>query len=99
MEIEEQLVAAERDHALRFLASAIHEMTIVGRDAYHSSTAEIQLTACNEAIHRLSGHLRDLCDWQEPLTRSRAQGIAEAIGLISPTSLNRILAHSPLTSD
>ncbi len=98
MEIEEQLAAAARDHALRFLASAIHELTIVGRDAYRSNAAEIQLTASNEAIHRLSGHLRDLCDLQEPLTRSRAQGIAEAIRLISTTNLNRMLAHSPLMS-
>jgi hypothetical protein len=98
MELEEQLLAAERDNALRFLASAIHAMTLVGRDAYRSSAAEIQLTASNEAIHRLSGHLRDLCDLQEPLTRSRAQGIAEAIGLMSTTDLNRLLAHSPLMS-
>lgn len=93
MEIDDQLVDAERNAALSFLAAAIHELTIAGRDGYGSSGAESHLMLVNEAIHRLSGHLRDLCDLQEPLTRGRAQGIVAAIELIDRRQLDRVLAQ------
>ena len=47
----------------------------------------------NEAIHRLSGHLRDLTDPVEPMTKSRADGIVENMAVLrSATTLDKINA-------
>ena len=96
MEIEDQLVKSERNSALCFLAAAINELTLVGRDAYDGENAESRLRSVNEAVHRMSGHLRDLCEVGEPLTKSRAQGIFAALDLLDKRALARVLSHSPV---
>ena len=91
--LKEQLLTAPRPAVLRFLSSAIHELTLCGRDAYGGHNAETRLTAVNEALHRASGHLRDLCDNSTPLTEARALGIVEATVLIAPTAMDRLLRY------
>lgn len=96
MALEDLLVKANRPSILRFLAAAIGELTLAGRYAYGAPDAERLLMRVNEATHRVSGHLRDLCDPDAPLTATRAEGIAEAFALIGEGNLSRVLSHSPL---
>jgi hypothetical protein len=96
MQIAKKLVATERLPAIRFIAAIIHELTVVARGAYDAPNHESEPRAVNEAIHRLSGHLRDLCDSDEVLTASRAEGISEATKLLGYNAMSPILSHSPL---
>jgi hypothetical protein len=66
------------------------ELTIRNRYYYDSPDALARLREGNEAIHRLSGHLRDLLDPAEELTESRKDGIVEQLLLLSPPVLDRI---------
>ncbi len=91
MDIKKLLLASERQGALALIAGAINDLTIAGRDAYDRPDAAERLSAVNEAIHRLSGHLRDLCDLDEVLTPSRADGVVEAMALIDHRSRDRLL--------
>ena len=45
------------------------------------------LRTVNEAIHKLSGHLRDLCDQNERYIASRADAIYEQLTLLSEVNL------------
>jgi|SRR5215217_368651 len=94
--IAEQLAAVDRSAALRFMSAAINELTVHARSAYDEPEFRDRLMEANEAIHRLSGHLRDLCVAEEAMTLSRAQGIAAATGLLSDAAISRLLLHSPL---
>ncbi len=96
MTITERLAAADRPSVLRFLSAVINELTILARSVYDHPESHARLVETNEAIHRLSGHLRDLSDPQESVTASRAQAAAAELGLLSDTVISRILAHSSL---
>ena len=82
--------AAKRQELLMLLAAAITEMTIRGRAHYDDEEATRFLRQTNEAIHRLTGHLRDLCDPDEAFTESRAAGIGEQIAILHPMAVARI---------
>ncbi len=90
-----QMVAAPRKGLIHFLACAIGEFTIAARAAYEPVVVD-QLMRCNEAIHRLSGHLRDLADPDEPMTHSRADGILEQLSLLPPGRARELATGSPL---
>ena len=90
-----QLAGAPRQQLIRFLASAINELTVAARAAYEPSTPAV-LKRCNEAIHRLSGHLVALIDADEPMTVSRADGILEQLKALHPTTVSRLLRATPL---
>jgi hypothetical protein len=82
--------AAERSELLMLLAAAITEMTIFGRSHYDDTDPTGHLRQTNEAIHRLAGHLRDLCHPDEVFTESRADGIGEQLALLHPSAVARI---------
>ena len=92
---EMRLTNAPRDKLLRLLSRLIHELTITGR--FYASVPPAQgrngLVRVNEAVHRLSGHLRDLQHPQEPMTESRAAGITEAATpLINSDRLSKLVS-------
>jgi hypothetical protein len=90
-----RLFDVTRDTLLRSLARGITELTVRNRAYYRNSDAASRLMEGNEAIHRLNGHVRDLLDPAEELTESRKNGIIEALSLLSPPTLDRVIAPSP----
>jgi len=72
------------------LARGINELSIRNRAHYDQPDALHRLIQSNEAIHRLSGHLRDLIDPDEELTESRRDGILEQLQLLPPSALDRL---------
>jgi hypothetical protein len=94
--LKDKLLAAPRARLLRFLASAINLLTVEGRSRYDEPSEDDRLKQTNEAIHRLSGHLRDLCDEREEMTGSRADGMIESLGLLNSAVIVGIQDHSPL---
>ncbi|WP_161912131.1 hypothetical protein [Methylosinus sp. C49] len=82
---------ANRQELLTLLATAITEMTISARAHYDVDDSVSHLRQTNEAIHRLAGHLRDLCDPNETLSESRAAGIGGQFTLLPPSAITRIL--------
>jgi hypothetical protein len=94
--LRDRLLAAPRDNQLRFLASAINELTVAARSFYDQPDRDEQMKRINEGIHRISGHLRDLMDPEERMTMSRADGVVENAEVLHPNALTRILGHSPL---
>jgi hypothetical protein len=85
-----RMQAAERAELLTLLAAAITEMTIFGRSRYDGEDAARHLRQTNEAIHRIAGHLRALCDPDELFTESRAAGVGEQLALLHPSAVARI---------
>ena len=93
--LQARLMAAARPAQLRFIASAINALTVRNR-AYYGDRDFPRMMEGNEAVHRLSGHLRDLTDAGEELSESRADGICEQLGFLPQMEVGRILQHSPL---
>ncbi|UDF04762.1 hypothetical protein [Asticcacaulis sp. AND118] len=93
--LTKRMQEAKRDELLMLLAMSISEFTLTGRFHYCNDQELQRLRDVNEAIHRLSGHLRDLCDPEMPLTQSRAEGIREQLGLLPFQSVARILVVRP----
>jgi hypothetical protein len=91
----EALVAAPANRQFRLIASAINELTVVARGGYRDGDLE-QMYRVNEAIHALSGHLRDILADAARLTRSRAEGVIAAFSMLSPGALQRLQEHNPL---
>jgi len=85
-----RMASAKRLELLALLAAAINVLTIHGRAHYDSPDVIDRLRETNEAIHRLAGHLRDLCDPNEVYTASRADGVAEQLRLLHPSAISRI---------
>lgn len=85
------LFETSRDELLKRLARGLTQLTIRNRAFYDDQYAKSRLVEGNEAIHRLTGHLRDLIDPIEELTESRKDGIIEALALLSPPTLDRII--------
>ena len=75
---------------VKVIAAGMNELTILGRTFYNDPDEQRWLQRTNEAIHRLSGHLRDLCDRGELYTPSRADGIFEQLKLLPEESLKRL---------
>lgn len=69
------LHSLERLQLCSLLASLLHELTIEGRSSYPEADGNYDFRPVNEAMHRLSGHLRDLLDPAEALTDSRVEAI------------------------
>jgi hypothetical protein len=92
--IIDRVRAATRQELLAILASAITEITIIGRTHYDDENSAIHLRQLNEAIHRLSGHLRDLCDPGKEFTESRAAVVGAVLALLHPSAIDRSLAHA-----
>jgi len=88
--LQMKLLQAPREAVLRFIVSGIHSLTIQARSFYEEADSSSQLLDINEAIHRLSGHLRDLIDAQEPLSSSRIAGITANLTLMPVGELARI---------
>jgi hypothetical protein len=87
------LTAAPRDRLLEFLATLINELTVHARAAYDEPDEQERMRRANEAIHRLSGHLRDLADQTEPMTRSRADAVVANMAVLHAQSIARVLAR------
>ena len=88
--LQQQLMAVDRRTLLAMLAQVVHELTIRGRYFCDHTDAFEEMRKTNEAVHRVSGHLRDLIDPIEPLTATRADGIAAASELLPQRALVRI---------
>ena len=88
--IKERLGAVERSRLLWLLAQLIHELTIRARFYYDQPDAAGRMQEMNEAIHRVSGHTRDLTNADEPFTANRADSIGEALRSLTPAALNRL---------
>lgn len=86
------LAAAQRPELFALLARGVHELTLRARYFYDAPDAADRMHETNEAIHRVSGHLRALLDPDCALTASRVEGIAEALSLLTPAALDRLLA-------
>jgi hypothetical protein len=71
------------------LCQLTHELTIRARFYYDEPEGIGAMRETNEAIHRVSGHCRDLTNHDEPFTSSRAEGIGEALKLLTPAALDR----------
>ena len=90
LQVINRMCAAKRPELLMLLAAAIAEITIFGRAHYDDEDSASHLRQTNEAIHRLAGHLRDLCDPDEAFTESRAAGVGEQLALLHPSAITRI---------
>lgn len=88
--ITQRLWNLERTRLLWILSQLIHELTIRARFYYDEPEGFGAMRETNEAIHRVSGHCRDLTNQEEPFTSSRADGIGEALNLLSPSALDRL---------
>jgi hypothetical protein len=88
--LQQRLMTADRSTLLGMLAQVIHELTIRARYFYDRTDALEGMRETNEAIHHVSGHLRDLIDPIEPMTDSRADGIAAASELLPQRAITRI---------
>jgi hypothetical protein len=82
-----RLSAAPRETVLRFIASLIHGLTISVSDLRDVPDSEERIHAINRTIQRLSGHLRALSIFGEPLTETRIAGITGQIGFLPPDKL------------
>jgi len=88
--VKANMLVLPRGRLLQAIAMGIHELTILGR-YYRNEPDELRsLRHVNEAIHRLSGHLRDLCNPNEPYTASRGDGIGEQLEVL-PDSMQKRL--------
>jgi hypothetical protein len=90
--LDERLIRVDRATLLRFLAQLINHLTICARSDYDADDALTQLMAINEAIHRVTGHLRDLLDHGEPMTESRSATITACASRLAPSDLERLRA-------
>ena len=86
-DLKVRMQASSRDNLLKIIAAAVVELTILGRFHYDDPDEQRWLRTVNEAVHKLSGHLRDLCDQNERYTPSRADGICEQLTLLPEVSL------------
>jgi hypothetical protein len=84
-QVVDRMLTSPRPVLLMLLAQTITQMTILGRDSYDHEDSASHLRRTNETIHRLAGHLRDLCNPDEPFTESRAEAVGHALALL-PTS-------------
>lgn len=84
----------DRGTLVRVLAQTIHELTIDARAYYDQPDALNHVVRVNEAIHRLSGHLRNLTDNSEVCSLSRAEGVAENLQLLTPSALERVFGSA-----
>jgi hypothetical protein len=87
------MAAAPRAELLMLLAAVINDLTVRGRAYYADcNDADVvdRLRETNEAIHRLSGHLRDLSDPNEGFTVGRMHGVAEQLWLLTPSAISRL---------
>ncbi|WP_186457429.1 hypothetical protein [Nitrospirillum amazonense] len=78
-------MTAQRPELLRLLVTGVHQLTVCARTHYSEPDALDRMRDINEAIHVLSGHLRDLFNENGPLTESRADGIVAALRLLGPS--------------
>lgn len=85
-----RLEAVDRSRLLWLLSQLIHELTIHARYYYDQPDAVGRMREANEAIHRVSGHTRDLTNSEEPFTGSRADSIDDVLKLLHPSALNRL---------
>jgi hypothetical protein len=90
-QLRARLMNAERPELLRLLAAVIAELTVRGRSYYDSPDAVERLRETNEAIHRVTGHLRDLSDGEAIFTASRADGVMEQIRLLTPSTSSQFV--------
>lgn len=91
-----KLFDVPRPVLLRNLSMAMSLLTIRNRYYYDEPDALARLIEGNEAIHRLSDHLRDLLDPGEELTESRKDGIVEQLSLLPPSDMDRIFGKPEL---
>jgi hypothetical protein len=89
-QLRHRLFDLGRQDLSRLLGCAISEITVLNRSFYDQPDALERLTRGNEAIHRLTGHLRDLVDRGEMLSESRVDGIFEQLSLLSPRTIERV---------
>jgi hypothetical protein len=92
----ERLFAAAPCAQLALMASAIHELTIDSRAGYDSPDGRERMVAANEAVHALSGHLRDVAHAPTAMTHARAEGVLAALSALSPRAIKRLTDHNPL---
>jgi hypothetical protein len=88
--LQQRLITADRSTFLVMLAQVIHELTIRARYFYDRTDALGGMRETNEAIHHVSGHLRDLIDPIEPMTAGRADSIVAASELLPQRAIARI---------
>jgi len=88
--IKQRLGKLERMRLLWILSQFVHELTVRARGYYDLPEGLGGMQETNEAIHRVSGHLRDLAEENEPFTSSRADSIVEALKLLTPAALDRL---------
>jgi len=89
-DISQLLAAVRRPRLLWLLAQLIHELTIQARFCYGQADAAARMRETNEAIHRVSGHVRDLTDNDEAFTASGTDSIGEALQLLPPAAIDRL---------
>jgi hypothetical protein len=89
-QIRKALSTLDRQKLLIFLAASIHALTITARYHYESLESFEHMREINEAIHRLSGHVRDLLNAQEPLLESRIESIIAILAILHVNALDRL---------
>lgn len=90
VDLKDKILALPRQGLLKLIAMGMNDLTIWGRSQYDAPDELRVLRTINEAMHRLSGHLRDLCDQDEPCTNSRAEGIVGNLAVLPDGSLKRL---------
>ena len=88
--LNKRLMQLDRATLLRFLAQLINHLTIRARFHYDADDGLAQLIEANEAIHRVTGHLRDLLSESEAMTEGRSATIAACANLLAPSELERL---------
>jgi hypothetical protein len=92
-ELKLRLLELPRSALLGLLGAAFIELTISGRASYDQPDVVERLRETNEAIHHLSGHLRDLSSPGEAITDSRVEGIIEQLRILPSSALQRLAAY------
>ncbi|MGF6309233.1 hypothetical protein ABIB82_002713 [Bradyrhizobium sp. i1.8.4] len=92
-DLTNRMHAAKRSKQLMLLAVGISGMTIFACAHYDDENSVTFLRRANEAIHRLAGHLRDLCDPDEAFAEGRLAVVHGALVLLHPSEIARILGR------
>jgi hypothetical protein len=86
-QVIDRMLTSPRPVLLTLLAATITQMTILGRGYYDDEDSASHFRQTNETIHRLAGHLCDLCDPDKPFAESRAAAVGHALALLPASSI------------
>ena len=89
-DLRTELQKTERWRLIRYVASAIHDYTVMNRDPDLPAETKAEV---NQMIHYLAGHSFGLAKADEPLMDWSLDGITRSVELLHPTLRKNIRAR------